>query len=300
MFESNERAGVAEQYAAACGSSNLRVGNDPTIGTPGDMIAAAGMNKHRMGLALRRLLTEWDAAMRKRELQPLSIREIEALARSLRVEPASSPARDSQSRIKRADGGGRLMVPNPNAGLHAERVGGKEQFRLPLVVAHEMAVRIQVQRLTDAIGRLKSLPTVRDGLIYEFNDPHVVARVIEWWLAPKCGKCEGRGEKVLPGTKTTTGKPCKDCRGTGEQDPPHGVAGMRIANYIKGSLSAAAHELRSGFHGWKREADEQGRRDAAARKGQVAAMSRNPDISDPQTRALAEEYFALGKRRLRG
>jgi hypothetical protein len=77
----NEKPQVGEVYAAACGSSNLQVGNDSTIRTPGDIVAAAGMNKHRTGLALMRLRTEWD---RSAKPKAMTAAQIEALAQRSR------------------------------------------------------------------------------------------------------------------------------------------------------------------------------------------------------------------------
>jgi hypothetical protein len=98
----NEKPQVGEVYAAACGSSNLQVGNDSTIRTPGDIVAAAGMNKHRTGLALMRLRTEWDRSAKPKPMTPA---QIEALAQSLKTgQPAtihtSAPCRNRQGRIR--------------------------------------------------------------------------------------------------------------------------------------------------------------------------------------------------------
>lgn len=57
MFENNDRPDIAERYATACNSSNLRV--EAERGSSADVIIASGWSKSRVGGALMRLHTEY-------------------------------------------------------------------------------------------------------------------------------------------------------------------------------------------------------------------------------------------------
>src|SRR3954463_3216580 len=188
----DEKRGIEEQYATAVGSSNLRVGNDSNIRTGGDVIAAAGMNRHRMGLALRRLMTEWDKSAKP---QPLTPAKIEELARSFKTEPAQV--------------GG---APNPHAGMVEEFVDGRYRWRLPMVIAQEKAEAWHTHEQGLLFMALKTLPGVRDTLVSvaasrEWSEPHeavhMVAAVLQWWLHRTCPVCAGRKLKVSAGTGRT-------------------------------------------------------------------------------------------------
>ena len=57
MLETNDRPDVAERYATACTSSNLRV--EAERGSSADVLIASGWSKSRVGGALMRLYTEY-------------------------------------------------------------------------------------------------------------------------------------------------------------------------------------------------------------------------------------------------
>jgi hypothetical protein len=241
----DEKRGIEEQYATAVGSSNLRVGNDPTIRTSGDMIAAAGMNKHRMGLALRRLMTEWD---RSAKAKPLTPAQVEVLARSLPTEPAA---------VKGPYVGPMPHQPRPNqhAGMVREEVDGKDRYRLPMEIAQEQADAWHAHERGLLFLSMKSLPAIRAALVFqvesrEWADPgegvHVVAAVLQWWLDRTCPTCAGRKLKVIAGTGRTGSKACSTCKGTGESKVPHGWRGRRLVGYISECTTAAARELSEG------------------------------------------------------
>lgn len=237
MFDSNDneaRPTIEESYSTAAGSSNLRVGNDSTLRTPGDLIAAAGMNKHRMGLALLRLRSEWAGSARP---APPTEAQIEALASTYRVETGTEHA-------------GKVRVVGRAGQVH---------YRLPARQArHEAAAWYEQELLLLALN-LKSLPWVRSALLARAQmggwapDEHRVASVLLWWLDPKCKECGGAKERVIPDSGgRTNGRPCRACRGTGVADVPHGKAGERIAGYIRGCITAARKELQDGMRRQRR------------------------------------------------
>lgn len=269
----DERAGIHEQYAAAVGSSNLRVGNDSSIRTPGDLIAAAGMNKHRTGLALRRLLTEWDKSAIPHPPTPALI---ESIAATLEIEPDDCEEK----------------------GLVWDRQ--KRVYRKPREIAEETAARWYANELRLLALSLKRLPEVRDALVYLYGDSHVVSKVLEWWLSkPNCRDCGGRCERLIAGTNHLSGKPCKKCRGTGKEDPPHGQQGQYIANHIHGCLAASARDLREGGAAWKRSESSDADRDVTAghEKRQQFDRHRSAEVTAKEREVIAE-HFRMGKRKL--
>lgn len=236
MFDGhdNDKPQIGEVYATASGSSNLRVGNDSTIRTPGDIVAAAGMNKHRTGLALMRLRTEWDKSAKPKAPTPA---QIEALAKTLKVEPSTSP----------------------HAGLVREEVEDVVRYRLPLAVAQEQAAAWYEHEQRLLLQSLKTLPLIRDGLTHWLraeDAQHVVPQVLLWWLDPKCPACGGVGLKVVEGTGRTSGKACRECKGrslvAGERRVPHGGVGRRLVGYINECVGHAARELKEGAIRWIR------------------------------------------------
>jgi hypothetical protein len=268
-FGENDRPGVDEQYLTASVTSNLRVGNDSNIRTPGDLVAAAGMNKHRMGLALRRLLTEWDKSAKP---PTPTAAQIDALAATFPKEPKGSE----------------------HAGMVREESDGRTTYRRPHAVAWEQAQHWYRHELGLLMQSLKSLGTVRAGLVYHYPDPDVVAGVLVWWLAPTCPHCGGRQKRTIAGTQHLSATDCRPCRGTGLRDTPHGSEGEHVYGYMRGCLTAASRDLREGSRLRDRTpANTQGREDA-----DNANKRRAFDESKCETKVDAEEIqaiYAMGK-----
>lgn len=278
MATSEEKASIDEVYATSIGTSNLRVGDDHTIRTPGDLIAAAGMNRHRMGLALRRLLAEWDRSAKPAQKTP---EEVQALAASLKTEGAefriAVHMTDDQKRDAVAKYGldvracgawiAEARMPNPNAGKVREERDGKLRFRLPLAVAADMAQDWHRHELLLLLQGLKTLPSIRDALIVKCRaegwegDVHLVAQVLLWWLDSRCEVCHGRRNRVIPGTGRTGSKPCGECKGTGSKSAPYGWQGAKMLGYIKACLTSAAQDLSEGTFKHQRSKKNQTARD---------------------------------------
>lgn len=226
-IESKERPGIDEVYMVATASSNLRVGNDHTIKTPGDMIAAAGLNKHRTGLALRRLLTEWDKSAKP---QRLSAGQINALAATYARVPGTGLVR--------------ITVREAGEEVHKEV--------LPVVAAEVQAECWYESELNLLFASLRTLPAVREGMLAHARaqgwegDVHLVAPVLLWWLDSRCPVCEGRRNRIIAGTGRTGAKPCGECKGTGVKQAPRGWQGAKLLGHIKACLTAAARDLQEG------------------------------------------------------
>lgn len=220
--DEEKRACIGEQYMSAVGASSLRV--DLERRTVADQVIAAGMNPYRFGMALRRLMAEWDG---KAKPQPMPTPQIAALAASLDRVPAGQE----------------------NAGLVREDKDGKVCYRTPQAVALDQAQEWHDHELGLLFMGLKTLPEVRGALVHWADKQgiegglHVAAAVLQWWLNPTCPACKGRGLKVVEGTGRTSSKKCKyrSCA-AGESPLPHGSNGRRMLAHIKSALAHSARE----------------------------------------------------------
>lgn len=231
---------IGERYAVAAGASNTRVATHPDIrSSGGDMVLAAGMSKYRMGMALRRLMTEWDSCAKP---VPMDAAAVERLAQTYKREPLFL---DSANKVKNPNGG-RVFVPS-------SKPRDLPEYVIPLMLAKRESEAWHAHELGLLLQRLKTMPLVRDGLTHHAeelgieNAAHVAASVLMWWLNPLCPVCQGRKLKVIAGTGRTGSKNCGKCKGAGESKIPHGSTGGRLIGYIKFCLRQSAADLRSRF-----------------------------------------------------
>lgn len=214
----NPPPSIEERYSSAVGTSNLRV--DGVRRTPADMVIAAGMSPHRLGMALRRLASEWDATGKP---PPPSAQNIAAMA----------------SKYPRI----------PGTGLVELR--GKQLT--PISAAKREANDWHAHELGLLFQRLKTMPEVRAALVHwagekGVEDPiHIVGAVLQWWLHKTCPVCHGAKKRIIQGTGRTSSKDCQECKGTGEAKVPHGWAGRKMLGYMNESLRAASAGLRGKF-----------------------------------------------------
>lgn len=208
---------LAERYTSAVGTSNLRVQAERS--SPADMVIAAGMNPHRLGMALRRLVTEWDAQPKPRKI---SREVLEALA---------------------------AAYPRLETGM----VDWKGQLITPAQAAHREAQEWHAHELGLLFQRLKTLPEVRAALIHWAADKgmegpeHIVGAVLQWWLTPACPVCHGVKKRIIEGTGRTSSKDCGECKGSGERKLPHGLEGRRVLAHMQNSMNSAVVNLRRKF-----------------------------------------------------
>lgn len=125
---------------------------------------------------------------------------------------------------------------------------------LRLATEYARPVRLQGMAASDAIllmGQLKTLPDVRRELALQLEawghdkPADGALAIIAWWLHRVCGKCEGRGYDVIPGTARLSAKACKACHGSGESRVPQGDAGRRLANHMDDCLSRARQSIKN-------------------------------------------------------
>lgn len=244
------RMTIEESYSYSTAASNLRVEADRRGAA--DVIIAAGMNPHELGMALDRLRAEWD---RTAKPPPPPADKIEALAATL----ATEPKRIHTGRVD--DKGAPVLEVNPTGGLVREilRLDDGEEvvlYRTPLAVAREVAQTWQEQDNKLALQRLKTLPAVRAMLLRWCKDqgfedgPHLTAAVLLWWLAPKCQTCGGTALKPREQGNRRLEKPCTDCRANpipGERKVPHGWRGRRMVTLLNECQRNANRSLDAKF-----------------------------------------------------
>lgn len=216
---SDEKPNLSERYSTAISTSNMRVDVDRS--TPADLVIAAGMNQHRLGMALRRLQTEWDAAAKPTRPTAQAIKAL-----------AASYARIPSTGLVDVEG----IFYTPEQAAHREA---------DLWHAHEVGILFQ---------RLKTLPEVRAGLAHWAtwkgleNPEHAVGAVLQWWLHPVCPACHGAKKKVVEGTGRTSSKDCRPCRGTGERNLPYGSSGRIILGYMRGAMNESGVDMKRRFN----------------------------------------------------
>lgn len=116
--------------------------------------------------------------------------------------------------------------------------------------AQDDAARWYQHELCLMLGRMKSLPSVREQLAIEAarfcvdDAAGVAVAVLVWWLDKTCPVCHGQKREVIENTPVLSDTVCPSCRGSGERTLPHGDVGRRVANLIDDSLYAARVSLR--------------------------------------------------------
>lgn len=304
-----EKPDIGEVYATAVGSSNLRVGDDHTIRTGGDLIAAAGMNRHRTGLALRRLLHEWDKSAKPKRLTD---DQIDALAKAQKTEAAELKFAIQMTQDQRREAIAKhgldprnfvsvavAEAPNPRVGLVKVQDGDRTVYLRPREAAQREADRWYANELSILLVSLRSLPAIRETLMVRFGDVHLVSQVLLWWLDSRCPVCEGRRNRIIPGTGRTGSKPCGECHGTGVKSAPHGWEGAKMLAYMKGCLTAAAKDLGEGTFKHQRSKKNMDARDAEELRVSGKPILKLPPKIPPR-RYSAEGKFYDGEYVTRG
>ena len=227
---------VDEKYATACTTSNLGVDTvNPDKQGQGDVIVAAGWSHSRVGQALMRLHTEWDATSRL----PLALGKdaINRLAlefgRKLGEQAHQVAYAELRATgISHGEALERLSAAKPNPAMAK---AAADQWRV-----HELKLKLQ---------RLKTLPELRAQIIaqclrWEFHDPENVAiAVLTWKLAPLCPVCNGTRFQVIQGTGRQSNKVCRLCHGSGEARLPYGEAGKKLANWLDDCIAVGKRSL---------------------------------------------------------
>lgn len=294
---------ISERYATAVGTSNMRVAEHGSA--VADVVAAAGMNKHRTGLSLRRLLFEWDKSAKPKRLTD---EQIEALAKAQKPEPAELRFAVQMTEEQRSEAIAKhgldprnfvsvavVEAPNPRVGLVKYQDGERTVYLRPSEAAERDADRWYSNDLAILLQSLPTLPSIRDALLVHVReqgwegDIHLVTQVLLWWLDSRCDVCEGRRNRIIPGTGRTGAKPCGACHGTGVKRTPYGWQGAKMLAHIKGCLTHAAQDLSEGTFKHQRSVKNQ-----TARELEELRVSGKPILKLPP-KVPPRRYSPAGK-----
>jgi hypothetical protein len=210
MNNPNEKPGIEERYVSATHATSLVVTAER--GGAGDMLIAAGWSGSRVGAALLRLASEWDASEK-----PLPVRQdgVSALAMELAKQ-------------------GNRRNPDENDWRAARDQAANWLF-------HENKI---------LLGKLKTLREVREQLGFWVERKSMkggqdaAATAILFWLDPNCKVCHGRRFETIKDTPTLSGRNCPSCRGSGHRPMRGGVEIPALLGYIEDCASAARQQMK--------------------------------------------------------
>lgn len=231
--KNDQKPGVEERYAGATHASNLRMEarEDAPIGAAG-LLIAMGWSPSRLGAALMRLHSEWEASEHPKRPAAEAVRRL-----------AGTYQRDKDGLVT-IDG--RPPVP-------------------PLDAAKRQAHDWYMHELKILFGKLKTMPDVRHQLIMWAqkqgieNPEHRVAEVMGWWLDHTCPGCDGLKKERVANTPALSHRDCKVCKGTGEIRIPFEQGNIsylyeskKMLKHIDVCVKTAQTSVRQRLHGLKR------------------------------------------------
>ena len=211
------RRSTEELYTCANNARNLRVEAD--CRGSADLLIAAGWSASRLGAALLRLHSEWDAA--EKPVRPTKA-AIEAMA-------STYPS-----------------VP---------KVKGKKDPRIAR--ATDAAYAWHLSEMLGLVARLRVLPDVRREVVLQAvrwriaDADDLVPSVIKYWLDRNCSACGGLKFKFAPDALTSSGRLCHVCSGTGFGVVPGGQDGRRLCNYIDDCVMRAQQCIKKRLYNTK-------------------------------------------------
>lgn len=257
MLDGNNDRTVDESYLSAACASSLKL--EPHRHASADLIAAAGMNMHRTGLALLRLVSEWQSGATPQPTTTRLPKELRKEVAVARVDSGIVASEEEYGGMRLADKNDRRAAAQPSA--HEIQLAEAEARRLAAESAdwhlHETKLRLQ---------RLKTLPTVRAALVHwvrerDWEDADaeaLVAGVLRYFLAPKCSSCGGSGVREFAGNnRHGAGKACRACRERmkegkirvmGEMPLPGHGRGRALLKHMLSCIARARGDLTEGAH----------------------------------------------------
>lgn len=303
MLDGNteDRPTVNENYTSALSTGNTRLEAHRT--THADLIAAAGMNPNRMGMALMRLASEWNSGAVPKAIDAPDVKALalEIAKHRVEVEIRSQDTGDGIPQSKKREMRAAVAITKPDI----ERA----HRELKELQAQSVDWNLEENRLR--FQRLKTLSWVRSGLTYWVQEKgwedgeHIVAAALRYFLSPNCPSCNGSGLQMAPGTLGREAKRrCKECRDNvvrGKRNVPHGGRGKRLLDHLQTCMATASRDLREGAYRQRRDdLSEQDRHEQrldeeAARLRRAGAEARWDAKSDP-TRIAAIAQRSMGQR----
>jgi hypothetical protein len=274
----DEKRTVEEAYSSATHSSDLRVQAE-RVGDA-DIIIAAGWNQVRIGGALLRLHTEFDASEKLR------------LATSEQFLPGRKPTKEQRAHAAKQafafnlhETGlllGKLKaLPEVRAQVIRQAMQwGMGQSQDPIARSERSEARANdaelLKRLREDVGKAAEDPAALEAAnadlahwtavvderrrveaLEDFDRcSEKAVAVIRWWLSQTCPGCSGRKFQTVEGTNRLSAKICKTCGGTGKREIPHQQEGRRLANWMDGCVEKARSSIGRFMRGSRGEAAE--------------------------------------------
>lgn len=251
MLMNDEKRGTEEAYTSAMTSSNLRVEAD----RPGDadVIIAAGWNQVRIGGALLRLHTEFDASEKLRlataaqflaagkttkeqrtaaakEAAEFNLHETGLLLGKLKALPEVRAQAVMQAMKWGMGAPGDPVTRAERSEAHENDAGMMKKLRAAVTAAKDDPEQLAAANAELAYWQ-EQVDQQRRAEQREDLDQCTgkVVTVIRWWLSQRCPMCSGTKFQVVEGTNRHSAKICRPCGGTGLREVPHQQEGRRLA-----------------------------------------------------------------------
>jgi len=179
----DDRPTIGERYGLAIGASNLRVGERHG---GADMVLAAGMQDHRLGVILLRLQSEYDTVRGDLERAGEIAKQGDVEARRLKGAELAEQSRRTREEILTA----RCLIL-----IHLKTLDSAKRAVAAFAIRSAMKQRFMARN--EVVVKL-------------------AGRVLDVWLDPTCHVCDGTGW-VSSGYHGTFVKACDACNGTGNR-----------------------------------------------------------------------------------
>ncbi|MBT2326105.1 hypothetical protein J7E62_27630 [Variovorax paradoxus] len=250
----DEKRGIEEAYTSAMTSSNLRVEADRP--SDADVIIAAGWNQSRIGGALLRLHTEWDASEKPRmasfehflpSLKTGTPKERKVRAHAMahqhnlhemgillgKLKALPDVRREATMQAMKW-GMGQSMDPitrSERSEVRAHDAQMLKRLREAVANAGPECLDDRNAELVSATEEVNARRRAEEAEDREHCSEKAIA-VIRWWLSQSCPVCQGTKFQVVEGTHRHNGKACGKCHGTGCSEIPHDQEGRRLAGWF--------------------------------------------------------------------
>jgi hypothetical protein len=207
------RPGVEELYETAINTSDLTVSS--VCRGAADILIAVGGSASRLGAAMLRLHSEWDASAKP-------------------ARPASSAIEALALTLPRVNGRVQMVAARSMAYQWYEQQlhGLVSKLKALPVVRAEVAYQAEKWGMDDA------------------NDK--AGAVIKYWLDQTCHTCDGLMRQRVPGSPALSHRLCPVCNGSGVSHAPCGQDGRRLANYMDRCVEDARNSIKNRLRSLKR------------------------------------------------
>jgi len=207
----SEPVTIEERVSTSIQAKNLRDEADKSSQT--DILKALAWSKSRLGSALLRLHSEYDAIEKPRKL---THEAMVALALT----------------------------------MHSDATTAKERVKEKETLAQREASKWYANEKALFLGKLKTLPSVVNQVKIQcekwcMEEPqHVATVIVGHWLNQVCPECNGLKFEVIPDSPVLSDKQCKACHGTGLKRAPYGDAGKRLLNHLDECVHSSEMSIR--------------------------------------------------------